>query len=330
MITNSHDQDICDDSVIINNQPDKDPKERNGKEILTKLWVEQQLVETDSRSVNRGKGLRDHNTAVMESHRANKAGNGERLITNHQNKLLHRQNADNSETLERQERGTELEIPHKDNHVITDISGVLLRKKIEDIHLPKEALKLPLLSKSPLISPTGSPFASPRSSIYTESDSSANSSPANSPSHSPRGKAHASLPRNFAQFKDEFNKSTLFGTRSLPGSPVIRRARTQRSSERSASSMRRQVSTGSDLDHETDQNIGNRSHSFSESKDQRLLSASARFYPRRPGTPVTHDLRPGVRIGLSKSMSDLQAIDEKSSEMGSKRERILPSIFIKN
>ena len=346
-----HEQSQYDDFLNIDNGTEAipvDSKCRQEKELLTKSWVEQQRIRTSDsmQIVTSTKDTRNAKNYSVNSVLDTKY-NGDRdhhsdapiVYSIHENQSEDSANV-NTEILltERRVKHTEYNVPQTNIQVASEMCGVALRGKLEDINLHREALKLPHLSKSPLVSPYGSPCASPRSSIHGGSDSSAASSPGDSPALSPKGKFANSLPRNFIHFKETYNDEGVQVTRSLPGSPVIRRSLLGRSSDVNDRSLRRQLSGGRETNGR-DHNLTNRIIENNNGglltpnkKTQTSMRANLRLCPRRPGTPIAHDLRPGSRISqLSKSMSDLGAIAEKSTEISKRRDRhgLFPSITAK-
>ena len=347
MSSYAHEEDQYVDFVSTDRETDKSHVDYEGKQekvLLTRRWVEQQRVQSDG-SLHRS-GLTDRKDGLKHllKSTSNPAdlGNGHIRSENLESPSMHEHNIWNNPDvnehtllLERRLKDSENTSHSSKNHLMIGTSGSALSNRLEDTHLRKEALRLPLLPKSPLISPCGSPCASPRSSTCLGSDSSAASSPADSPSHSPRTRIAKSLPRNFIQINKQHNENLANVTRSLPGSPVTRRSLFGRASDLSESSTKRHVfrdkeSIGQekDLVHQKAEDV-NGNLPFGRGIEQRSMSHGSRLHFRRPGTPATKDLKPGLRIfQYSRSMSDLGSIAEKPNQVKKKRDNcvLFPSI----
>ena len=347
MSSYAHEENQYVDFVSTDREMDKSHVDYQGKQekvLLTRRWVEQQRFQSeDSPHIS---GLTDRkngmNHWLKSTSNSGDLGNGhirsESLEgpSTHEHKTWNNPDV-NEETLliERRLKDSENSAPLTNNHLMIGTTGSALSNKLEDTHLRKEALRLPLLPKSPLISPCGSPYASPRSSICLGSDSSVASSPTDSPSNSPRTRIVKSLPRHFAQFNKQHNENLSSVTRSLPGSPVTRRSLFGRASELSESSIKRQVPQNKEsiepdksLVHQKAEDV-NGNLPFGYGVERRSRSHGSRLHFRRPGTPVAHDLKPGLRIfQYSRSMSDLGSIAEKQSQVKKKRDNcvLFPSI----
>ena len=339
MSSYAHEQNQYDDFLIRGNETSNSPasdEEAQEKELLTKIWVEQQLVKKEGpiriRSAKGGKDGRNHLiTSVLDKtdHNENRCLyiNGSATHGTHESKLLSNPDVNRDILLtERRSKEQDCSPPNANSQAVPGVSEILLRNRLEDIRLRKDVLKLPLLPKSPLISPTGSPCASPRSSFYLGSDSSPASSPTISPAQSPGLRLVNSLPKRFIRYKDRYNHDALEGTRSLPGSPVIRRALRGRSSDLSDSSLQRQSS----FERDTNERNLNGNFLCPDNKDQMPIKVNSRAFTKRPGTPVARDLKPGLRVSqISRSMSDLAAITEKPIGNNKRRENcgLLPNIL---
>ena len=349
MSSYAHEQSQHDDFLTRDEETSKSPannEDAQEKELLTKIWVEQQLAQTvehgNMRGVKGGKERRNHLIkSVLDKADDNENRylyiNGSTSHCTHESKLLSNPDVNKDILLtERRLKEQDGSAPYIDSQAKSELSGIVIPNKMEDMHMRKEILKLPLLPRSPLISPNNSPCASPRSSFFGGSDSSPTSSPTASPAQSPGLRLVNSLPKNFIQYKERYNDNAVRGTRSLPGSPVIRRSLRGRSSDLSDTSLRKQVSF------ERDANGGDTIASYQiteslngtlpspDNKDQMPLRTNSRLISKRPGTPVTRDLMPGLRVSqMSRSMSDLVAITEKPIGSHRKRENcgLLPNIL---
>lgn len=331
-------QEECVDSDAVNVRD-----ARNEKNRFTRIWVAKQRAWTDQCSDGEKVAGMICDESVSGSIspvfvRENKDGSVHEDEFQHVNGHHVRRGTSKDALLAGRRLKTEPLLPPDitNSGMTADIVELTLINKLEDRHLSNEVLKLPLLGKASLDHPT-SPFASPRSSLHGGSDTSPASSLTDSPLPSPRGRLNRSLPRNFAVFKDHFENDAVVGaSRSLPGSPIIRRSLAQKMSDSSdvSAGHHRPYIRGGHLTQSRDivEDASGRRGSFSSSKDHNFLNTSSKFCSRRPGTPLARDLKPGMRIGqLSKSMSDLQAIEEASSGMRERRanQRVLPSIFNK-
>lgn len=301
---------------------------KQGKQLLTKIWVEEQRVRTDNHSNDKNLPTHNHReqrfhsrcpvSHVQDSDKQTLMGEEGMLHGLIDRKLLQREEVNNAnhltdKWLKNEESSTD------DSILTTDLSELAL----EGPSWRREALKLPLLTKCPLVSPSPSPSASSKAGFYAESDSSPTSSPVTSPLNSPRGKLTKSLARNLA-----LEDRSVKVTRSLPGSPDLQRAMFGQLSDLSHNSTGQASFHARSTLHQSQNNndIYVRSRSFT---DKTSLSANGKFVKRRPGTPITHDLRPGKGVvQFSKSMSNLQEIEEALSERREQRIscRLLPNI----
>lgn len=331
------------------------------RETLTKIWIDSQRYKTqgsfEKEFVRRGSpsldgkyplaeesGSIDEERSGLAPHKgthseASSNGKQDEIIangTNENNNVKHpllekrhsreRSYRSRQNSSDRKNDGSRISSSECEDSV-KDLSELLFRKKLDSLGNDHDPLHLPSIGRSPFTSPFGSPAGSPRTSMAALNESSPISTPGSSPLSSPRHRASTSLPRNF---KEQLDRNTIIAARSCPSSPVILRKKTSRLSDKNSSMDRNSFTLQTTHDELLDKQSGLRSKgrffSPQSSIDQKQMTASS----RRPGTPVARDLHPGLSLGqLSKSMSDLQSINETVSmkkRNSISRSKLLPSL----
>ena len=340
----------------------RDEETKADRETLTKIWIdsqryktqdsfEKELVRRRSLGLDRKTARAEESVTIIDEERSGLApkkstqfdgsSNGKRdeIIANGTNQnsnvkhpLLEKRSSregsyrSRQNSTDRKSDGNGISTSEFEDGV-KDLSELLFRKKLDSLGNDHDPLHLPSIGRSPFTSPFGSPAGSPRASIAALNELSPLSTPGSSPLGSPRSRTSNSLPRNF---KEHLDQNTITAARSLPSSPIIRRARTARLSNKNSSmdtnSFTLQTTHDKLFDKQSEMRGKERFSSPQPSLDQRQMNGSS----RRPGTPVARDLRPGLGLcQLSKSMSDLQSISENvgmKKRNSISRSKLLPSL----
>ena len=340
----------------------KDEGTKAERETLTKIWIDSQRYKTQdsfekefvrrgSLGLDRKSALGEENITIIDEENSDLApkkgtqsegssnekrdeiiGNGTSQNSNIRHPLLEKRSSrertyrSRQNSTDRKSDGSRISTSEFEDSV-KDLSELLFRKKLDSLGNDHDPLHLPSIGRSPFTSPFGSPAGSPRASMAALNDLSPLSTPGSSPLGSPRSRTSNSLPRNF---KEQLDQNTITAARSLPSSPIIRRARTARLSNKNSSmdtnSFTLQTTHDEPFDKKSELRSKESLFSQQPSLDQRQMKTSS----RRPGTPVARDLRPGLGLcQLSKSMSDLQSISETvgmKKRNSISRSKLLPNL----